>query len=461
MPAIHDLPPELLGLIFEQYYLAIGLELPGFPTEGVYHDKSETGEMVDTDFFPWNIARVSLHWRHVVSLYPHFFTWVVLDLESPEPFLLEAFSWSKNLPFRVTIFNSLRSSESKSSENITSTDHKFVMIEHNRVASITEALVPHLARCLCLEYHVGFTSSLPCLLDLISNIRVDVHCLRLSGAASRVLNHPTIPSHIKTPLIPLSSLANLCLRVADFISVGRLDPQFWGSCKSEDMSLELYDYDFCGTSSSKSSNISSTHEFFSYLSSMEPDCIKLRNLSVCEHHVHFNTPQPRVETNVDEWEWGQIDGGSFTFECLTRRFLQSLFEVSSIIADAGYITNCDLPASTFLAIACRDLTLTNLPVDTELDEILELFDGETVTFQNFKFLSDGAFWVLASNEFLTDLEIRNCDGYSIKALKNLYKAKAKGEWPLEIPRLSGTGPQLSEEDKEWFSSYRSTEHFDD
>lgn len=311
MATIQHLPSELLRIIFDHYYATVA-------PKGLHRGHFDRGTE-DLQLFPWNVARVCQLWQQIIEHYPYFWTQVVFDLASPDSLRLDAFSRSKNLFFQAVIFDSRTQNESESFKNTTPITrlHKLALIECNQVESITEALLPHLVRCLCLEYNVRFETSLPSFQKLLPNLRINTHCLVLRSDIPFVLEHPHVTLNMIAPSTPFSSLYNLCLRVVEFISVGRIGPQFWASCNFKSLSLELYHYDFCATSSSVLPNTASTYEFFSYLSSMDVNSITLRDLSVCEHHNHVH-PQSIVQSHVDVWYWEDMDG--LKFENLTIQF---------------------------------------------------------------------------------------------------------------------------------------------
>ncbi|KAF9525423.1 hypothetical protein CPB83DRAFT_909180 [Crepidotus variabilis] len=451
MSALGELPNELLSLIFEHLYSANTVEDDGL--------RWEDENLHNPNLFPWAIYQVCPLWAQIATQYPHFWTRISFDVASSESLPLVAFEWSKGNSFKVLIYSSRRLEDSigsQTSKNTSFTRSSQALLEKNRVASITNALLPHLGRCEHMEYDVNIASSLPRLPIFLQKTANQIRTLKLCGRDSNLSEwdaHFSYPSFSSTSF---RSVREISLPVATFISVGRNDPrQLWDL--SECTHVELYHYEFNGLTSTARVGVASMGEFFAHLVSLyEVTHIKLRGLSVQSQSIGA-LPKVQSPDDLDSppWPWHLI---SFSFKDLSQMFFEGLVNAFSIHAESGEIDNCDFPYNAWW-IDALDLILINIPIRAQFRAALKNFSGPILQFKSCPGLNDDVLSFLGSEECydLRQLRVSDCSGYSIRSLKDLVsKRRARvvedngRYWDVWAIYLEGSSSKPNLADAEWF-----------
>ncbi|KAF9525393.1 hypothetical protein CPB83DRAFT_909158 [Crepidotus variabilis] len=468
MSTLQYLPNEILGLIFEHLYLLN--RQPIADPQDTREMDWECANFKSPDLFPWVLFRVCQRWGYIAAHYPHFWTRLAFDLASPEALPLAAFEWSKDYLFEVLVFDSRSLETPQTSEMVTGAISGLSMderasLERKIVQAITMALYPHLPRCTSLEYDVKYGSSLPYIPSLLHHDPNLLNSIKLKYTTTNILGprHLNSSTHLEkaVTLMPFKSIDAVSLPIEAFISVGRIDPHIWNTMDRK-LTLALYNYQFCSKASSQNSGTASIAEFLRYFTSLTRVCsLTLRNLSVRSlPELAISDSEPDIQLQPNDWTYGFVQ-----FENLSKKFLEILLEGCEIFSDTGAIKNCKLPKnSNYLNI--MELSLYDLPRDAKPGRVVKDYGGSTIQFHSCHYLDNQVFQLLAGRQcnLFKSLHLVDCDGYSIRALKDLVIARGElagttddsnsgvyYDTPMESMLLDGNGPKLSPADIQWFS----------
>ncbi|KAF9526737.1 hypothetical protein CPB83DRAFT_857357 [Crepidotus variabilis] len=113
--------------------------------------------------FLYQVARVCTSCLEILKRVPEYWTFPVFDVTlDPTPFL-DVFKWSPGYFISVCIFHpefsSLNEGRVELPRNIIAPQRKSA--EQDCVSQITDALMPHVWRCLAINYRLLYSSNLP------------------------------------------------------------------------------------------------------------------------------------------------------------------------------------------------------------------------------------------------------------------------------------------------------------
>ena len=474
MVVIQDLPVELLSCIFAHLY-AMNRNLDVWEVSKLHImfmdeidnrgrieqelNKLETKHWSSNDLrnptlFPCATARVSRLWQGLMAHNALYWTRVAFDLSAAEPPLLDAFLWSKDLPFDVVVFDSRPSCAS----NPEGSEAPAIELAH--VSAIATSLTPHLERCQSLVFDVSFASSLPLLSTLLQHSGENLKELKLeyrTNAPISIGYDMWFPSATASPSTKFKMLKHLSLDVEAFMRMARHHPHFWEDFSADNyFTLELSKYDFKDSNEIESSRIYCTGEFFRRLS----EVTSLSNLPVKEWSER--TPRIIADRTLD------LDISSFYARNLSQGFLRALFRECSLDAEYATFEGCVFPENTS-NVSYYYLTLKGLPLNARPERMLEVFGGRELFVEACPCFDDSILKYLADTSeenvtcpsrsvnaiFLTD-----CDGFTFASMMRLVEARrlaTQREEPLGLKTslleqlsVHGQSPRLTEEQFQWF-----------
>jgi len=475
MAVIQDLPVELLSGIFAHLY-AMNRKLDPWEVCLVRFKDDEFDKELNTletklwsdedlrnpALFPCATARVSRLWLDVMARNALYWTRVTFDLSAAEPPLLDAFLWSKDLPFDVLVFDSQPSCAGHPERS------EAPALELACVSEITDKLTPHLERCQSLVFDVSFASSLPLLPTLLQHSGKNMKALKLeyrTRTPTSIGYDMWLPSATVSPSTKFEMLKHLSLDVETFIRMARRHPRFWEDLNVEEyFTLELSKYDFKDANEIVTSQTYCTGEFFRRISEVTPTyTLILSDLSV--QKASQRTPGIVADRILD------LNISSFYARNLSQRFLKAFFRECSMHVESATFEGCIFPENTSDVSYCY-LTLKGLPRNARPERMLNVFGGVELHVEACPCFDDSIIEYLADtggegfacpSPMIHRISLADCDGFTFASIIRLVEVRkachtlAIQEQDeaslLESLSVRGQSPHLTVDQLQWFKTH--------
>jgi hypothetical protein len=375
--------------------------------------------------FPNSLALVCSHWGNVMLLSPTFWTRVIIILNSstfPPLDLSLQLDSAGGAPIDIIV---TRVSES---------DTLDLGVEQSRMAYIVSALRPHFQQCRKLHFDVVHSSSLPqvlgilpCIMPHLQELSLD-SCIDSGCPAVLPYDQPNKASKVNWP-----QLKTVIIDGWNFVDLYHHAPGpnewIFSACKTLAIKFGGDGFPF--------------NSVVELLDKIPIDSFTVDSVSFSEREA---------TEDLDSFEIGTMALKNLSAK-LTDTILSSYTYVESLEITNCYASNIDQMPVTYA------LTLRDIGVDQSIERVIQMWNGWELYVNNCPGFNDTALQMMGKiviedgDDRKWDVQIHQCNYFSVKALKKLVKIRNKE--PQKGPRLrsicvNATFP-LPEEDLYWFS----------
>ncbi|CAA7266122.1 unnamed protein product [Cyclocybe aegerita] len=359
--------------------------------------------------------------------------------------MLDSFLWSRDLPLEVFVFN--RTSVSDQTRESSDSQLQAANLEYARVQAITTALIPHVSRCKLLRFELVYPTSVPPAALFLQHHPTRLQELVLLPGGGKI---PSLPFVVKvdcpwtiseffTPLPSFRQLKCLVLDAFTFMSLGRAFKGSLKELKGWALRLEVSTYTFQPARMDPSSIRFTIEEFVDYLRTLRPEFLTLRDLLIANPKI---THAEYLPTHAKHYSPIYVP---LLFENVSKKIISKCLPVCDLQTDSITFRSCDIPPmDEFYALY---LKLDHIPEWTDLEGVLELWEGRELTIKSSACFNDSLLAWLSDNRHcarhLDALKLYDCHSFSIEALKEFIDTRTQ-----EIDEDSEEDSEDSDDDNE-------------
>lgn len=425
------------------------------------HDPLSARDLRSPSLFPFNAASVCIQWLDTLSQIPECWTRVVFDVaRDPTPFL-DAFLWSKDLQrIEVVVFTS--------SGYEGATDERS---ERRRTFAIVQALRPHIDRCRSINFDVTYSTSLPPANIFFIKDAPDLEELALECLIDNIeISQESWATTVTTQLrfaTSFPSLKKLSLTGFLFIYLGlHLSSAEWFTHLNIARPAELYLTQFAFLESGHYTLPNFVH-YLSAILRKGSRSIYFRDLSL-SYRYEDSTPLTKKPEFI-------LIARDIHFQSVSKSFIARFFATSKMICIRSLtFKGCAIPKiwQERFVHSVNYLTLDHVTDNENGDGLRCILDawtprpGSKLEICACPSFNDTLFAWLRPSEYsetypvkcLSYIYIRDCPTFTPSVLREVVKARnarpiidSLSESRLFELSVTGKGPRLTKEDKDWFS----------
>ncbi|KAF8066705.1 hypothetical protein FPV67DRAFT_1449862 [Lyophyllum atratum] len=437
--SIDDLPAELLTKIFHLVHYDSIEELYAPASDDPYDKKWFLRPVLFLRGFRDTLTLVSLRWQTIVSYIPEFWTVhvFVIDAAQPIPFSHIQTSLERSSDLLLDIFVTRH----PNCPRLDSDNERSILLP------LLAILIPHIHRFRSFSFYAIHSSALPKLVRVFSCNLPHLVSLRLE---CEIDDGDANPAPGWGPLwCPI--LKTLVLDGHNFINMTNMD-RLWPLQVPQLQSLSIIR--LAPLSNEDTSRLS----IYDFLDALTRQSLKLKYLRLCG--AEFTNPFSEeyfAELNLSK---------ALVLEDLSPSFVPEFLFPVKLHTPELHVTRCSLNAMGTLPSTLA-LRLEEIGEFDNLIVHLKHWSGTAITFVRCAGVNDELLDMLGTVSrytgaaHLAKLTILDCPNFTINALKKMVdlrnqKVGERAEWPghpaIEELTVSGKGPSLGTEDREWLCS---------
>ncbi|KDR70574.1 hypothetical protein GALMADRAFT_144478 [Galerina marginata CBS 339.88] len=432
-----------------------------------YDESADREEKVPTALpetsFPAAVARVCRQWSDILSKHPEYWENIVFDLRENPNDLINCFSWTEHLG------SSIRVSILAPTEVDTKLDP---ITEQSRVSRITRALVPHIHRCLSIDFAVTHVSSLPPLPLIYQHASSSLLNLKLSAKQFEVVQTDLIGNQPITTVTqagaldmihPTSSaptmLSDLVLHSEIFISLTQKYHDWLQLFVKTEVELFAILDGVFSSPANPSPNIRSIAELLEPLDQLfkvwQGDLI-LEDISVLEGNSPLDPDTDLICS---------ITAKNLLVSKSNQHFWSSFFALAEVAHDTQLVIMDTIFPSMPHIIDVGYVELVGIGPDSKVENFFEVWDGDCLLGGGCSCFTDSALDILSNNTETLDagkvygislsvLILKGCTGFTSTGLRKFIERRIGIDnlWsPLADVLVTGDLPVILANDREWFS----------